>query len=51
MVRHPSAFLQHVLALFLSLGNHESLSHRVNAAIQERLPDFAFTSPSGDASM
>ena len=35
------------MALFLSLGNHEALSRRVNAALQERLPDFAFTSPSG----
>lgn len=40
-----------MLALFLSLGNHETLSRRVSAAIQERLPDFAFTSPSGDASL
>lgn len=62
MVRHPSAFLQHVLALFLSLGHHEAHSRRVNAAMQERLnavaqalrkhlPDFAFTSPSGGASV
>ncbi len=38
MVRHPSAFLQHVPhALFLSLGHHESHARRVNHAMQERL--------------
>ena len=31
MVRHPSAFLQHAYALFLSLGHHESHARRVNA--------------------
>jgi GntR family transcriptional regulator/MocR family aminotransferase len=37
MLRHPSAFLQHAYALFLSLGHHESHARRVNAAMQERL--------------
>jgi GntR family transcriptional regulator/MocR family aminotransferase len=62
MVRHPSAFLQHAYALFLSLGHHESHARRVNQAMQERLalaahalrahlPDFAFTLPQGGASI
>ena len=62
MVRHPSAFLQHAYALFLSLGHHESHARRVNLAMQERvalaaealrheLPDFAFTLPQGGASI
>ncbi len=62
MVRHPSAFLQHAYALFLSLGHHESHTRRVNLAMQERLtltmqalrehlPDFAFTPPQGGASI
>ncbi|MCW8165901.1 PLP-dependent aminotransferase family protein [Verminephrobacter aporrectodeae subsp. tuberculatae] len=62
MVRHPSAFLQHAYALFLSLGHHESHARRVNAAMQERLalaaealrshlPDFAFRLPQGGASI
>lgn len=62
MVRHPSAFLQHAYALFLSLGHHESHARRVNLAMQERvtlaaqalrehLPDFAFRLPRGGASM
>ena len=62
MLRHPSAFLQHAYALFLSLGHHESHARRVNAAMQERLglaaaglrdelPDFAFTLPQGGASI
>jgi GntR family transcriptional regulator/MocR family aminotransferase len=62
MVRHPSAFLQHAYALFLSLGHHESHARRVNHAMQERLalaaqalrehlPDFEFTLPSGGASI
>lgn len=37
MLRHPSAFLQHAFALFLSLGHHESHTRRVNLAIRERL--------------
>ena len=37
MVRHPSAFLQHAYALFLSLGHHESHARRVNQAMQERV--------------
>ena len=37
MLRHPSAFLQHAYALFLSLGHHESHARRVNPAMQERL--------------
>ncbi len=62
MVRHPSAFLQHAYALFLSLGHHESHARRVNHAMQERLalaaqalrehlPDFHFTLPQGGASI
>src|SRR5690606_17768379 len=62
MVRHPSAFLQHVYALFLSLGHHESHARRVNQTMQERLavvaqalrehlPGFAFTLPQGGASV
>ncbi|MEO8527068.1 MAG: aminotransferase class I/II-fold pyridoxal phosphate-dependent enzyme, partial [Caldimonas sp.] len=62
MVRHPSAFLQHAYALFLSLGHHESHVRRVNQAMQERialaaaalrdeLPDFPFTLPQGGASI
>ncbi|ABM59992.1 MocR-like pyridoxine biosynthesis transcription factor PdxR [Verminephrobacter eiseniae] len=62
MVRHPSAFLQHAYALFLSLGHHESHTRRVNQALQERLalvaqalrellPDFRFRLPSGGASI
>jgi GntR family transcriptional regulator/MocR family aminotransferase len=62
MVRHPSAFLQHAYALFLSLGHHESHARRVNHAMQERLalaaqalrehlPDFEFRLPSGGASI
>ncbi len=62
MVRHPSTFLQHAYALFLSLGHHESHARRVNAAMQERLalaaqalhehlPDFEFTLPQGGASI
>jgi len=62
MVRHPSAFLQHAYALFLSLGHHESHARRVNAAMQERLAlaaqalrehlaEFEFTLPQGGASL
>ncbi|WP_198972555.1 MocR-like pyridoxine biosynthesis transcription factor PdxR [Xylophilus sp. ASV27] len=62
MVRHPSAFLQHAYALFLSLGHHESHARRVNHAMQERLalaaqalrehlPDFEFRLPMGGASI
>ena len=62
MVRHPSAFLQHAYALFLSLGHHESHVRRVNQAMQERvalaaaalrdeLPDFSFMLPQGGASI
>ena len=62
MVRHPSAFLQHAYALFLSLGHHESHARRVNHAMQERLglaaqalrqhlPDFDFALPQGGASI
>ena len=61
-VRHPSAFLQHAYALFLSLGHHESHARRVNETMQERLarvadalvtylPDFQFTLPQGGASV
>lgn len=62
MLRHPSAFLQHAYALFLSLGHHESHARRVNQALQERLalaaralqchlPEFTFTLPQGGASI
>ncbi len=62
MLRHPSAFLQHAFALFLSLGHHESHTRRVNLAMQERLrlatealrehlPDFQFAPPQGGASI
>lgn len=62
MLRHPSAFLQHAYALFLSLGHHESHARRVNQAMQERLtraaqdlreqlPDFGFRLPIGGASI
>ena len=62
MVRHPSAFLQHAYALFLSLGHHESHTRRVNQAMQERLaqaaqalrehlPEFKFQVPQGGASI
>lgn len=62
MIRHPSAFLQHAYALFLSLGHHESHARRVNHAMQERvalvaqslrehLPDFAFRLPQGGGAM
>lgn len=62
MVRHPSAFLQHAYALFLSLGHHESHTRRVNQAMQARLalaaqalheylPDFNFVPPQGGASI
>ncbi|MFT4267259.1 MAG: PLP-dependent aminotransferase family protein [Xenophilus sp.] len=61
-VRHPSAFLQHAYALFLSLGHHESHARRVNQIMQERLaraaqamgrhlPDFRFALPQGGASV
>lgn len=62
MLRHPSAFLQHAYALFLSQGHHDAHARRVNHAMQERLslaalalreylPDFEFTLPSGGASV
>ncbi len=62
MLRHPSAFLQHAYALFLSLGHHESHARRVNRTMQERLAltalklnqrlaDFEFTLPQGGASI
>jgi GntR family transcriptional regulator/MocR family aminotransferase len=62
MVRHPSAFLQHAYALFLSLGHHESHARRVNLVMGERLaatadalrrhlPDFRFAPPRGGASI
>lgn len=62
MVRHPSAFLQHAYALFLSLGHHEAHARRVNQALTERqaratqalarhLPEFACTPPRGGASL
>ena len=62
MVRHPSAFLQHAYALFISLGHHESHARRVNLAMLERvtcasnalrrhLPGFEFVTPQGGASI
>jgi GntR family transcriptional regulator/MocR family aminotransferase len=62
MLRHPSAFLQHAYALFLSLGHHESHARKVHAAMQERLalaaaalrehlPAFAFELPQGGGSI
>jgi len=62
MVRHPSAFLQHAYALYLSLGHHESNARRVNAVLRERLavaaaalasdlPELAFEMPLGGASL
>ena len=62
MLRHPSAFLQHAYALFLSLGHHESHARRVNQVMRERLavaagalaeflPEFVFTLPQGGASI
>lgn len=62
MVRHPSAFLQHAYALFISLGHHESHARRVNqimlervqataAALRAHLPEFRFQVPSGGASI
>ncbi|AMM26745.1 MocR-like pyridoxine biosynthesis transcription factor PdxR [Variovorax sp. PAMC 28711] len=37
MVRHPSAFLQHAYALFLSLGHHDSHARRVNQVLRQRM--------------
>jgi GntR family transcriptional regulator/MocR family aminotransferase len=62
MVRHPSTFLQHAYALFLSLGHHASHARRVNRAMRERLdaaaaalraelPAFEFAMPQGGASL
>ena len=62
MLRHPSAFLQHAYALFLSLGHHESHARKVNAAMQQRLalasdalrehlPGFEFALPQGGGSI
>ena len=62
MLRHPSAFLQHAYAMYLSLGHHETHARRVNAemlqrlerageALQRHLPDFRFQLPRGGASI
>jgi GntR family transcriptional regulator/MocR family aminotransferase len=62
MVRHPSAFLQHAYALFLSLGHHDSHARRVNQVQQQRmevaakalaahLPEFVCTPAQGGASI
>ncbi len=62
MVRHPSAFLQHAYALFLSLGHHDSHARRVNLEMQQRLaavagalrtylPEMKFKLPQGGASV
>lgn len=61
-VRHPSAFLQHAYALYLSLGHHESHTRRLNQAMRQRvaaaaealqrtLPEFEFRLPNGGASL
>ena len=36
MVRHPPANNQRIVALFLSMGHHDSLSHRLSQTYQER---------------
>jgi GntR family transcriptional regulator/MocR family aminotransferase len=62
MVRHPSAFLQHAYALFISLGHHEAHARRVNQVMAQRmqccaqalrrwLPEFRFELPGGGASI
>ena len=62
MLRHPSAFLQHAYAMYLSLGHHETHARRVNAemlqrltrvgeALQQHLPEFRFQLPRGGASL
>ncbi|CAN5242173.1 PLP-dependent aminotransferase family protein [soil metagenome] len=62
MVRHPSAFLQHAYALFLSLGHHDSHARRVNQVLRPRmeatlkaladhLPEFECTPAQGGASV
>jgi GntR family transcriptional regulator / MocR family aminotransferase len=62
MVRHPSAFLQHAYALFLSLGHHETHNRKVNQTMQKRLdiaiealneylPDCSYVRPQGGASI
>jgi GntR family transcriptional regulator/MocR family aminotransferase len=62
MVRHPSAFLQHAYALFLSLGHHDSHARRVNQVLLQRmratmqamaqhLPEFVCTQAQGGASV
>jgi GntR family transcriptional regulator/MocR family aminotransferase len=62
MLRHPSAFLQHAYATYLSLGHHETHARRVNAemlqrlarvgeALQRHLPAFRFQLPRGGASL
>jgi GntR family transcriptional regulator/MocR family aminotransferase len=62
MLRHPSAFLQHTYALFLSLGHHDAHARRVNLEMQRRLecaaaalgrhlPRMGFSMPQGGASL
>jgi len=62
MVRHPSAFLQHAYALFLSLGHHDSHARRVNQVLAQRMdaamkalaqhiPQFECTPAQGGASL
>ncbi len=62
MLRHPSTFLQHTFALFLSMGHHESHTRRVNQVMRERvevvchalraeLPQCHFHPPQGGASV
>ncbi|MFM1856576.1 MAG: hypothetical protein RLZ83_1885, partial [Pseudomonadota bacterium] len=62
MVRHPSALLQQVYALFLSLGHHETHERKVQAVMRERigilvralqrhLPTFQFQSPDGGSAV
>jgi GntR family transcriptional regulator/MocR family aminotransferase len=62
MLRHPSAFLQHAYAMYLSLGHHEIHARRVNAemlqrlarvgeALRRHLPVFRFQLPRGGVSL
>jgi GntR family transcriptional regulator/MocR family aminotransferase len=62
MVRHPSAFLQHAYALFLSMGHHDSHARRVNQvqwqrmeaamqALAAHIPEFTCTRAQGGASL
>lgn len=61
MLRHPSAFIQHAYALFLSLGHHDSLLRRLaqvyperaaalTRAVRAHLPDSTVVPVTGGAS-